>query len=225
MSTERARNPEEPHKTDLGDDVWYERFTSIIFGVFITVWIIPFADLFPNDQNNSAFLETLSFGFPVRGLLMFLVLICLWWWYARVISVVLPAKGFCLFVYDFITLASFALAFRFWSHDFAYPVTIIMGAALMFLRLCSILPGIWKEKAIRWVVISALILSGLIAFGGVIFVAALYYVDAVEEIWNVVRGIVTTLLCLGVLVTLIAVHLTERLSWTRPRIRWFTPEK
>lgn len=228
MSAERVQNSEQPPKSDFGDDSWYEKFVSIIFGVFIAVWIVPFAAPVLTKENGESFVITHALDFSLRGLLMFLVLICLWWWYARFIGIISPARGFSLFTLDFITLASFALSFRFWSDDFAYPVTIIVGSILMFSRLSLLLLVIWKIKRIRWIVVAALVASGAIFAGCTIFVVAIMYrgsSESQEQIWNDLGIIVTSLLFFGILVTLVAVYCTETLSVLSPKLNWYTNEK
>ena len=59
---------------------WYVTFISIVFGVFISVWIQPLE----RDEIKERFPPkgVSDILFLARGILMFAILICLWWWYA-----------------------------------------------------------------------------------------------------------------------------------------------
>src|SRR3972149_1984332 len=120
------------------EDEWYVTFISIVFGVFISVWIEPLASLI---QMYSS-LEEVLFTFVIaRGLLMLLILICLWWWYAMFLGKVEPAKGFVLDFYDFLSLGAFAVAARFWHRSLLFPTTVLYASALMLYRF-------WRAR--RW---------------------------------------------------------------------------
>jgi len=76
----------------------------------------------------------------LQGLLMFWIMICLWWWYGIFLGRVRPARGLILYGYDFITLGTFALAFRFWDHNVIYPVSVLLAGAMVWGRF------IWSLK-------------------------------------------------------------------------------
>ena len=147
---------------------WYFVFISIIFGVFIAVWIEPVTALFPytdgdvTDAGASAMASTAAPGFEstsianfsggferlenrimtkevLIGVIMFVILVCLWWWYGTFLGNLSPANGFWLYFYDFVTLCSFAIAFRLWYHPIVFPIIVVIAAALMLARFIGVL--------------------------------------------------------------------------------------
>ncbi len=64
-----------------------------------------------------------------------MMLVCLWWWYGIFIGKIDPAKGFPMFAYDFVSLGSFAIAFRVWPQPFAFPVTVFVAALDIGVRI------------------------------------------------------------------------------------------
>ena len=91
----------------------YMAFISIVSGVFMAVWLEPVARLFPHELSPREVITRVMSRDGLRGSLIFLILLCLWWWYAWFLGQIDPARGFVLFAFDFVTLCAFAMGFRF----------------------------------------------------------------------------------------------------------------
>ena len=127
---------------------WYLTFISIIFGVFIAVWIEPVSALFfVADQTVQVQqLFTILFSATAgRGALIFIILICLWWWYGTFLGRIAPARSFWDYLYDFVSLSSFAVAFRMWNHPSLFPIVVFFAASLMLFRFAAA----WRFTADR----------------------------------------------------------------------------
>ncbi len=121
----------------LEQSQWYLTFISIIFGVFIAVWIVPIARQYRDPDTKDGLkrtLETVWSAESGRAALMFIMLICLWWWYGTFLGRISPAVGFWTYMYDFISLCSFAIAFRMWYHRWLFPMVVFFAAGLMLVR-------------------------------------------------------------------------------------------
>ena len=106
---------------------WYVAFISIVFGVFISVWAEPMTATLRLTIAESED-PTVTYLLLARGFLLFLVLVCLWWWYAIFLAKVDPAKGFIMFAYDFLSLGAFSLAFSVWESETIFSFTVMIAA-------------------------------------------------------------------------------------------------
>lgn len=221
------------------DTNWYFVFISIIFGVFVAVWLEPVTTLFPLLEEFSNPTEgglvaaqmTLSGEFDtfrerllsekiLVGVIMFVILVCLWWWYGTFLGHVSPAKGFWLYFYDFVTLCSFAIAFRLWSHPIIFPMIVVIAAFLMLLRFGGVLifvPVARSASRPRMALIVAIIVLSAYVLVGIGLVGAPYqdandwsdYMTKLIGSWPFYQVVVIWLLCFGIFSTLLAVLITE----------------
>ncbi len=210
---------------------WYLTFISIVFGVFIAVWIEPVSTLFVVTEQSGQIQQTLQQTLNLqqtlkilwsadagRGALMFLILVCLWWWYGTFLGRVAPAIRFWAYLYDFVSLCIFAVAFRMWTHPSLFPLVIFFAAGLMLFRFWRAkqftLDRSRARKAIKLAVgVLSLFMAG--AFG-----AALVSLgdSANLQKWPVwVDGGVVVLLVIGILVTFWAVSITEGFPFKQHR--------
>ena len=199
---------------EIGFD-WYVTFISIVFGVFISVWIQPFA---------GEHFETVQFVLVLRGFIMFMILVCLWWWYAFFLGQIEPANGFLMYLYDFTTLASFAIGFRFWDQPNLFPLSVLLGAGLMlvrfvFARNCVDRPSPERDA----MVIAFRVLSFIIVFLAGIAGAAFYFnpggdPTAIKTRLAAIHFAVMVLLAAGIIGTLLAVRKAEGLRWGHRRV-------
>ena len=214
---------------------WYLTFISIIFGVFIAVWIVPIARQYrePDDADDRDIqeglrrtLKTLSSASSGRAGLMFIMLICLWWWYGTFLGNISPAVGFWTYMYDFISLCSFAIAFRMCDHRWLFPMVVFFAAGLMLLRFGfayqGIVSGSDAEKAML-AAIAALGLFILVAVSALVGSFSTYRAAAAENgasadvtyfrslgrIWSWIEKGVVGLLIVGIIATFFAVYTTE----------------
>lgn len=209
---------------------WYLTFISIIFGVFIAVWIVPIARQYrepPDSQDGlKRTLMTLSSASSGRAALMFIMLICLWWWYGTFLGRISPAVGFWTYMYDFISLCSFAIAFRMWDHRWLFPMVVFFAAGLMLLRFGvayrGIVSGSDAERAMLAAIV-ALALFIIVAGSALIGSIATYraaagenganadvsYFGSLQKIWSWIEKCVVGLLIVGIIATFFAVYTTE----------------
>lgn len=248
VTTQIARGPR--------DADWYFAFISIIFGVFIAVWIEPVTALFPytdgdvTDAGASVTASTAASGFETTsianfsggferlenrimtkevliGVIMFVILVCLWWWYGTFLGNLSPANGFWLYFYDFVTLCSFAISFRLWYHPIVFPIIVVIAAALMLARFIGVLIVV-KEvhvatRAQTALIVAIVVLATFVVFGlGMVlspyFVASKgQYLKALIDNWTIYQRAVIWLLIVGILATLSAVLITEGRPFKFPR--------
>lgn len=194
----------------------YLTFISIVFGVFIAVWVQTLTGeavrAVVSPPLASPPFKWDGFLMLVRALLMFMILICLWWWYAIVLGKISPAKGFIMYFYDFVSLGSFAVAFRFWDQRYVFPGAVFFGGFFMFWRVLiaheSITPGSDASIALSYGV------GGFILF----FV---FFLGAVGVLWiarkhlsfdfrlTILNYVAMALLFEGVVFTFVAARYTE----------------
>lgn len=222
---------------DKKDDVrFYLIFISLVFAVFLSVWIVPIGKLFdipggsPQDVLDAFLSET-----NVQGVVMFAILVSLWWWYGKFLGQIDPATGFVMFAYDFVSLGSFAIAFRVWPQPIVFPAAVCFAALLMLIRF-EFANGYLKRqnysrdcparKAIR----AANIILGLFIVTSALSVLfAAYLAFGAEDplvlikFWSAIKWIVTALLIVSVGVTIYAAKITEEFgifaphTWRNPR--------
>ena len=243
------------------DSNWYFVFISIIFGVFIAVWIEPVTNFFPYDGTLAGSAEVRdTSGVPASshataaganspmkfarafdelgdrivakemliGAIMFLILVCLWWWYGTFLGNLSPAKGFWLYLYDFITLCNFAIGFRLWYHPIVFPIISVVAATLMLVRFVGVLILVDEVKAASRARSALLVAIGvLVIFVGIgIGMVAMPYLQAssadeylrvVIKSWGIYQMIVIVLLVAGIVSTILAVSITEGRPFRFPR--------
>lgn len=128
-SSTRAPEPKEFY-TSFGA---YSAFMSVVFGVFVSVWIQPLSDLISGPAPSppvSALATALYTGAPMFG-----VLVCLWWWYAVFLGRCHPSNSFFMYGYDFSSLVVFALGFRFWHYDTLLDFIVPLGSVFVGIRI------------------------------------------------------------------------------------------
>lgn len=209
---------------------FYLIFISLIFGVLVSVWIVPIGELFRTEYNDTQIMDRLASWQNFRGMVLYGILICLWWWYGRFLGKLAPAMGFSMFAYDFISLGAFAVAFRIWPQQYASPLAIAIAAILMLVRFAYARKdigdmgnqnGCTAQRAITWalVVLTAFACASFLGISGMLVI--LLNLENPDEVlgvlWIVIRTAVTVLLIFGIGVTVYAAHLTEGLGWGRPR--------
>lgn len=227
----------------------YFIFISIIFGVFIAVWIEPVSNIFNpiGGPNNAAEVPATSGGTETSvtnfasafqiikaqiltkkmliGSIMFFMLVCLWWWYAMFLGHLSPGRGFWLYLYDFVTLCSFVIAFRFWDHPIIFPIIVVIAASLMLGRFGGVLALVHEVKprtpahSALWLAMFVLLAFVFIGIGMVVmpYFEQGEYLENLINKWAIYQGVVIMLLFVGVLVTIIAVLITEGLPFRFPR--------
>lgn len=211
------------------DSRFYLLFISIVFAVFLSVWIIRIGELFPPDAKAIEVWEAFFAAKNIIGAIMFLVLVCLWWWYGIFIGKITPANSFPMFGLDFLTLGSFALAFRLWPQPFAFPVAVFVAALLMLVRfwiLDQYVKRTWESCPARKATKAALIIIGIFlfasvaAFGGMLVLVILVPGDTTNFVaiaWQMIEWIVMGLLLIGIGVTVYAAKVTQGFEWGSPR--------
>lgn len=223
-----ATMPVEQEETQEGL-TWYVTFISIVFGVFISVWVQPLEGegirgAFPPTSLSDALLLA-------RAILMFVILVCLWWWYAIFLGKVNPAKGFPMYIYEFTTLAVFAIGFRYWDHAYLFPWAVFIGSALMlgrfYLALGKVggiphnLSDIGAQSKEWWALIIALVtlVMYVAVILGALTVIFLSPGISQEQQLNSVHYVVTFLLLVGFLATMLAVNKAEGgFKWGKPEV-------
>lgn len=211
----------------------YPTFISIVFGVFFAVWIIPLSKLYL-DQPKDDLETTLSAMITLKSILgaeMFIILVCLWWWYGTFIGNIAPAHGFLAYLYDFISLCSFAVAFQMWSHRTLFPIVVFSAALLMLGRLWHaeykiIEPtspandAVWYAIIGLFVFMAGAVLALISAAAG--FQAAkgkksgITFRTSIKNIWGGVEIGVMILLVIGIVITFAAVSKTEGFELFKP---------
>lgn len=192
---------------------WYLTFISIIFGVFIAVWIEPISALFLDTKQSGEIQKTFTILVSAeagRGALMFIILICLWWWYGTFLGRVAPAVRFWAYLYDFISLSSFAVAFRMWTHPSLFPIVVSFAASLMLFRFVDAWRFTKDRSLARKAIMPAIGVLSLFMSGAVGATLVSLGDSAKLQEWPVwVDGGVVGLLVIGILVTFLAVSITE----------------
>lgn len=211
------------------DSEFYLLFISIVFAVFLSVWIIRIGELFPPDAKDTEVWEAFFAAKNIIGVIMFMIMVCLWWWYGIFIGKISPASGFPMFAYDFVSLGSFAIAFRLWPQPYAFPVAVFVAALLMLVRfwiLDQYVKRTWESCPARKALRAALVVLGLFlfasvaAFGGMLVLVLLVPDDTTNLVatsWVMIKWIVMCLLLIGIGVTVYAAKVTQGLEWGAPR--------
>jgi hypothetical protein len=183
-------------------------------------------DQTPTKVTVSRTLEWFRTGNFVRGAIMFLILVCLWWWYGRFLSHVMPAESFWLYVFDFVSLCFFSIAFRMWHHHELFPFIVVLAATMMLLRFLmarvKVPAGSRARSSIHlalWI-LGCFIALGMAAGTGIVVTLAQLgtEVDLIEKHWDKVENSTLALLALGILVTCAAAWKTEGPPFRSPRL-------
>ena len=203
----------------------YLTFISIIFGVFISVWIQPIVEIFPPPKSENAvdiYLEIkIIFGElyterVLRGAVMFVMLVCLWWWYGMFLGRIAPARSFWPYLYDFVSLSAFAVAFRMWGHPLIFPMIVFFAAALMLGRFLGakryVKSGTVQYRALNSA-LAALKLFMLVAFGAIILVIVTDVKEFLNSYWVLVQRATMLLLLFGIGATFRAVYFIDKLPF------------
>jgi hypothetical protein len=205
------------------DRQWYLMFISIVFGVFISVWIEPIVQLFPLLQGDNHYQDmqnTIDLLFSLHtltGAIMFIMLICLWWWYGFFLGRVAPARGFWAFLYDFISLCFFAVAFRMWSHPSLFPIIVSLASGLMLGRFFFALKHTENDKNRRKALITALITLTLFLVGALSAGAMVAFIGVSEFLtnkWYIIQSGTLILLGIAIFATFVAVSFVEGRPFT-----------
>ena len=150
---------------------------------------------------------------------MFLILVCLWWWYAIFLGRVYPANGFLMYLYEFATLSTFAIGFRYWDQGYLFPVSVFFGSFFMFVRFYLTLGVVTRHSDEWWALIFALWTLVLYAVGFAGALGVLFLVPGIsgEQKFTTIHIGVTVLLLVGFIATLLAVRKVEGLKWGDPK--------
>ena len=198
---------------EFGKFGWYVTFISIVFGVFISVWVEPMAGAaISKISADDISLEAMFL--LARGLLMFAILVCLWWWYAIFLGKIAPANGFLMFSYDFTSLASFAIAFRMWDTPKLFSITVFIGALMMLVRFVLAKNHVDKDsKEARGMKAALFALGGFMSY---FFGVFSYAFGSGGLSQNVINYGVMVLLIVGIIATIYAVRQSEGWKWGEP---------
>lgn len=220
--------PMDMKSSGISDSDFYLVFISIVFGVLVAVWIEPLSELLrlndPIDQQPDIqglvkifYMNALKM---VRGAIMFLILTCLWWWYARFLGRVAPATRYWSFLYDFVSLCCFAVAFRTWGSTAFFPVIVMISAFLMMIRFqhAKFGHGITEPQKTALKIAIWALYTVLLGAGGALM-AVIYMItqhgeknantNATSEDWIIVEVVTLIVLTVGILATMLAVCRVE----------------
>ena len=208
------------HRFEQRSDL-YMIFVSIIFGIFIAVWLEPVVKLFSPTESFAEIFEVIQTRAVLRGVLVFLMLIGLWWWYAWFLGHIDPSQTLWMFAVDFITLGAFAMGFRFWAHVQIFPIVVFVAAGLMLGRFSAAIKSTNSRSKERWALVLAVATLGIYAFGaGMAAAGSIFIYDGSDEMWNKIWNWidygVMGLLFLGVVATALAAIKTEGMTWRKP---------
>jgi hypothetical protein len=212
---------------------WYVAFISIIFGLFISVWIAPVPALLALHSNNQLRQQKIvswdcvnTAFLMARGLITFIILVCLWWWYAFFIGRLSPANNLYSYMFAFFSLAVFALGFRLWHTELLFPAAVFFGASAMIIRVSRLrrecaLPEV-EGKALNQVYWALkIILGSFVAAGvGAIIATVIYHqnqpIDPLsKDNWkSLFQVLVLLLLVAGVFASVRAHRIVSRSSRT-----------
>jgi hypothetical protein len=150
----------------------------------------------------------------VQGVFMFLILICLWWWYAMFLGRVYPAKSIVAYGYDFLSLGVYCIAFRYWNLPIIYPATVCIASLLYFGRFGWLLWGLYTRRvegshkdllALFWAVIVVGIFILFASGAGFIFLTA----DITVNTQHVSLGVIG-FHALAIVATIVAATIVHR---------------
>jgi|TARA_B100000315_G_scaffold165661_1_gene154309 hypothetical protein len=195
---------------------WYLTFVSIVFGVLISVWVGPFVRLAGKVNWGSKFWEQDAINtfyqsfhdpkFLLLGFLMFVILVCLWWWYGIFLGQIAPAKGFFMYGVDFVTLGAFAIATGFWNNATIFPIAVIGATLLMLFRFCLVYWKLPEPSRVRWALRSVLLVLA--------FTAPTLITIAITK-KGFINEVVMAFMLIGLCVTVVSVRITEGFLWGR----------
>ena len=111
----------------------YSAFMSVVFGVFVSVWIQPLSD--SRVTSGALAFAGVPWVAVTHGAPMFLTLISLWWWYAMFLGRCHPSNTFYMYTYDFLSLVVFAIGFRFWHRNGVLALIIPLDSFLVCWRI------------------------------------------------------------------------------------------
>jgi len=189
--------------------VWYVTFISIVFGVLISVWVQPFAELI-KQNNGDSISEVLISSKALIGYLMLLILVCLWWWYGIFLGQISPANGFLMYLYDFVSLGTFAVSARLWfireDENFVFPIAVIVACILMAIRFCIVYKYSPEKSSERRAISAALV----VVVAEIIFISG-NYIDGFKP--EVLNKLIIVLMFCGIMATFLAVLETEGMRW------------
>lgn len=129
-----------------------------------------------------------------------------------------------MYVFEFSTLAAFAMAFRYWNENYVFPSAVLIGSGLMLVRFIIIYEsGVLQEtdadqsKKDLAALTIAIITLGLYVFViiGALAVAFMGGMEPQKRL-STVHYVTTFLLLVGVVATLLAVDKAEGLKWGTP---------
>lgn len=205
---------------------FYLVFISIVFGVFFAVWIVPLSKYY-HGQPKTDIKTTLNILWTLnmfRGAVTFVMLVCLWWWYGTFIGHIAPAVGYWVYLYDFVTLCSFAVAFQMWNHQSVFPMMVFLAAGLMLGRFSFAYQNIEagsNAQSAMWgaiVILAAFMLTAIASIIGAYnenrkakknSPASVSISDSLVDIWASVEKSILALLVIGIGITFYAVWITE----------------
>ena len=211
----------------------YLTFISIVFAVFISLWVQPIFTLY-KDAMTIREVSVVFFDWKtVQAVLIFNILICLWWWYGVFLGRMDPAHSFYKYGFDFMTFSSFAITFRNWDHVNVFPIVVIIASALMAIRFGLTLknwendrgqtkPDSAKKALRRFLVVLGIYLLIATGAAGVLLLDPSILATEEGSFDSKVGYGISVLLLIGISATISAVYLTEGMTWSQPRA-WYKP--
>lgn len=120
-----------------------EYLVHIMFGVYATMWVEASMD--PIRKASDRLQSTGSLGILLTsslseprlwlGVLAFISLLCLWWWYTCIFLELARGSGSRLLILDLIVLASFSVCYRLWSENYAiFGMVFVLAMLIMLVR-------------------------------------------------------------------------------------------
>jgi len=120
-----------------------EYLVHIMFGVYATMWVeasmdpIRKASVRLQASGSLGLLLSSSLSEPRLwlGVLAFISLLCLWWWYTCIFLELARGSGSRLLILDLIVLAGFSVCYRLWSENYAiFGVVFVLAMLIMLVR-------------------------------------------------------------------------------------------
>lgn len=204
-----------PSQTYNQERARYMTLVSIAFAVFITVWVEPVPKVLEplhaaHSIHGEAFARILLT--MLLGGVTFLMLVCLWWWYAMFFPLFNMTGRLRTYVYDLVTFGCFAVAFKMWDQPSIFSFAVLISAGFIGVRFYFALSSIWNEAKDRDKLRRCFVLRCALGVVVAILIAAvvnlaLSWGDSKHP--NLIIIIMLTVLALGVAVSFMGAMLIE----------------
>ena len=191
----------------------YLVFISIVFGVIISAWVQPWVGVLEELGQAPAGTgrQWASLLLLLRGLFMFLTLICLWWWYGVFLREVTPTKSY-MYSLDFLAFGTFAVAARLWHTSIAFPIMAALAAILIVVRFRIVYVRLKhgsKQKKALWRALLVVIVT-FTALAASIVTGLLIKGTVPKELLGYM---VLFVMAAGICATFFAARVTEGIVW------------